>query len=250
MLTSIFSYRLSLQCIIAFFALLFSANAQTKSAPQILANIYKNYDTLKYITFDVKFNYTIDTANGEPFKDQLNGTYTMAGKKAKYILGDIETMQNDSFFIAAYHKDKFIIVSNPITNNSGYILPLRDAMDSLLKNYATQYKITTSVTDEMGNIVFTRSNPQAAFNKFVITYNSEQNLLQKITYDFDEPAFFDEEQQQNLPAKKNTLTVEFSNYRFENYSQEIYDENKYIFFENGRCKPVSKFKDYQIYYSK
>src|SRR5260370_24527456 len=67
------------------------------SPQQIMADIYKVYDSLNYLTFDLKYTYTSDTLNGDFTNDVLQGSYTMAGKKAKYNLGEIEFMQNDSF---------------------------------------------------------------------------------------------------------------------------------------------------------
>src|SRR5689334_14707452 len=64
---------------------------------QIMTEIYKAYDSINYLTFDVKYTYSSDTLNGNFINDALEGSYTMAGKRALYNLGNIQFMQNDSF---------------------------------------------------------------------------------------------------------------------------------------------------------
>ena len=50
--------------------------------------------------------------------------------------------------------------------------------------------------------------------------------------------------------RKKTLTIGFTRYRFDNMSKEIYDENNYIFYEDQKYKPVSKYNDYTLYYNR
>ena len=55
--------------------------AQCGTPQEIMANIYKAYDSINYLTFNVKYTYTSDTVNGEFLNDKLEGSYTIAGKK-------------------------------------------------------------------------------------------------------------------------------------------------------------------------
>jgi hypothetical protein len=231
-----------------------TASAQIKTLQQIMAGIYKAYDSMPYLTFDVKYIYGTDTVNGDFTHDVLAGTYTMAGKKAKYNLGDIEFVQNDSFFLSIYNKEKFIIVADPPNKNAGTGLPMRAQIDSLVKNYSTFYTITTSKTaetaeaEETGKINFAKADEAAQFENFTITYYADRNFLQKVEYNFKEMVQADETAAPQLRNK--TLSIEFANYRFDNFAEDMYDENKYIFFEEGMCKPVKKYTDYRIFYSR
>jgi hypothetical protein len=227
---------------------------------QTLQAIYKNYDSVKYLSFDVKFDYGSDTLLGKFDAEQMDGTYTMAGKKAKYRLGDIDFMQNDSFFIAVYNKDKLILVDEPKALNMGSQLPMRQQLDSLLLAYANHYTISSyNQATDTGVIQLLRSDSLAQFNKFAITYDNRNKMLYSITYEYVEPAQLDSAVLVSLmassgnttpPTQKKRFTIRFLNYRFENYDEAVYDENNYIWFENGMCKPAAKYQDYKIYYSK
>jgi hypothetical protein len=227
---------------------------------QTLQSIYKNYDSVKYLSFDVKFDYGSDTLLGKFDAEQMDGTYTMAGNKAKYRLGDVDFMQNDSFFIAVYHKDKLIMVDEPKALNIGSQLPMRQQLDSLLNAYAAHYTFSQyNQTADTGVIQLVRLDSLAQFDRFSISYDNRNKMLYRITYEYKEPAELDADVitaykassgTTTDPVQKKRFTINFLNYRFENYDDAVYDENNYIWFENGMCKPVTKFEDYRIYYSK
>jgi hypothetical protein len=228
------------------------ANAST-----LMSGIYKNYDSVPYLSFDVKFNYTSDTAFGNFVNETLTGSYTMAGKKAKYSLGDIDFMQNDSFFIAVYRKDKMILVDDPKTKNIGSQLPNRIQMDSLLANYALHYALTNTVyglSVDSNILQYTRKDSVAQFDKFSIVYDNRNKQLCKILYEFPEQTQIDTSATGsgafiNVIQKKK-FSIDFFNYRFDNYDDQLYNINNYIYLENGVYRPVTLYADFRIYNSK
>lgn len=234
-------------------------NAQSSIA-ETLQSIYRNYDSVKYLSFDVKFNYGSDTLLGKFDAEQMDGSFTMAGKKAKYRLGDIDFMQNDSFFLAVYNKDKLIMVDEPKTSNIGNQLPMRNQIDSLLQSYSSHYSISNFISSsDTGIIQLLRADSVAQFNKFSITYDNRSKLLYAVSYEFAEPAVFDSVVIESLktasgstqtPMQKKRFTIQYLNYHFDNYDEKVYDENNYIWFENGVCKPVARYDEYKIYYNK
>jgi predicted transcriptional regulator with HTH domain len=237
--------------------------AQTATPQQIMANIYKAYDSLQYLSFNIKYTYTSDTVNGNFTNDMLQGAYTIAGKKSKFNLGDIEFIQNDSFFITVYNDDKYILVADPRHVNTGSELPMRQTIDSLIGAYQQHYDYSYSYVNDddsslgLAQLGFKKADSIAQFEKFSITYDTAQNVLHSIEYIFSEPVIVETDQSIiNPPAPQATLfstkrlRIEFSAYRFENFSDSVYDESQYIFFEDDVCKPVSKYKDYKIFYSR
>jgi hypothetical protein len=222
------------------------------SAQEVMTQIYKKYDSLSYITFDVKYIYGTDTLYGDFKHEELGGSYTMAGKKAKYNIGDIEFMQNDSFLISVYNKDKFIIVSDPRYNNTGNELPMRPMMDSMIQAYGQHYNIVTDTT--VGNISFEKVDSFAQYKKFFISYETSTKFLKTIQYVFEENQLMNPDDTTGSPPKysmrQKSLKIEFSNYRLDNFSADLYNENKYVWFEDGECKPINKYKGFKVYYSK
>ncbi len=242
---------------------LISYNSYSQAPPsvlQTLQGIYKNYDSIKYLSFDVKFDYGSDTLLGKFDDEKMDGTYTMAGNKAKYSLGDIDFMQNDSFFIAIYNKDKIILVDAPKAVNMGSQLPMRQQLDSLLNAYAEHYTITTfNQSADTGVIQLLRSDSLAQFDKFRLTYDNRNKVLYSLAYDYTEVADLDSAVVESYkissgvnetPKQKKHFRIRFLNYRYENFEADSFDENNYIWFENGLCKPITKYEDFKIYYNK
>jgi hypothetical protein len=175
----------------------------------------------------------------------------MSGRKAKFTLGDVEYMQNDSLFIATYHKDKIIIVSNARQAVAGGYMPLRGAIDSLLNSYATHYSITVQDNpgDTAGFVKFTRADSLAEFSNFNIWFDKEHNAISALEYVFYENRVTDNN---NLAAvdmglRRNSLRIDFLHYRFDNFSESVYDTNNYVWTEDGVLKPSAKLDGYKVY---
>jgi hypothetical protein len=218
--------------------------AQTSSASNVMAKIYRAYDSIPYVTFDVKYTYNSDTLNGNFTHDVLAGEYTLAGKHAKFRLGDIEFMQNDSFLITVYNKEKFMLVADPPKTKT---LPMRETIDSLLQVYSLHYNITTTLDSTNGSVNFVGNDSIAQFKSLTINYEPQRKLLKSVNYVFQEMEANDSSQ--SVPTlRTKRLKVEFSNYRVDNFSKSLYDENNYVFFEKHACKPVSKYKEYRVFY--
>lgn len=225
---------------------------QAKAAMQ---SLYKLYDSTAFITFDVRYNYLTDTVYGDFKNEQMAATYTMSGRKAKFSMGEIEYMQNDSFFITVYNKEKIIIVADSRLQNAGGYMPMRGAIDSVLSSYGSHYLINVqnNVADPAGFISFERADSLAMFDKFVINFDTQQKYLTGLTYTFMEESTPDADNAAAALASimhRRTLKIDFFNYRFDNIDPEIYNENRYIWNDDGEIKPVAKYEGYKVYNSR
>lgn len=237
----------------------FSASPQNSAIVNTVEEIYRNYDSAKYLSFDIRFHYSSDTLLGKYESDNLEGYYTMAGKNAKYRLGDIDFMQNDSFFIAVYNNERVMLVDEPKSNNIGSQLPLRGMLDSMLKVYSTDYTITnTHLTGDTAVIQFLRADSMAQYDVFTLQYDTTSKWIYQLYYEFTEQVELDSavlammtsSGQTTPPLQKKRLSVSFKNYRFDNIDERLYDEANYIWFDQGFCKPREKYEGFRIYYSK
>ncbi|MEO8771244.1 MAG: hypothetical protein ABI402_14210 [Ferruginibacter sp.] len=229
-------------------------NAQTISIDSLthtMQKVYQNYDSITFLSFDIRFNYSSDTLLGNYTNEQLDGNYTLAGRRAKYTLGNVDFMQNDSFLIAVYNSDQIILVDEPKTNNTGSQMPLRQMVDSLVKQSAGHYTITQSNVADTSLIAFIRADSLAHFDRFSISFNRRNYFLYKMDYQFTQP----DQETDSIPTadhanRKQRLTIRFSNYGLANYDAAVYNQSNYIFFERGICRPVSKYKNFKVYNSK
>jgi hypothetical protein len=233
---------------------------KTKTPQQIMASIYTAYDSLPSLSFDVKYKYTSDTLKGDFTNESMQGSYTMSGKKSLYNIGHIQFMQNDSFYIAVYNDEKFILITDPHTTSAESSLPLHTFMDSILHSYASHYTISNKrINDTTNSISFTRIDSAAQFDEFTITYlNKKRAFLQSISYSFKKAEWFEDSSaiaqtgkviQQQVNRRQN-LTIDFFNYRVDKFSKKLYDESNYVWFDNGTWRPADKYKEYKIYYSR
>lgn len=233
------------------------AVAQSSTALDTLREIFRSYDSLPYITFDLKYIYTSDTLNGDFQHEVLEGAYTMCGKRARFTIGDIDFMQNDSFFIAVYNTDKYMIVSNRKWSNAGSQVPGRDFIDSLFAGNEFQH-YTFNITVDSSQVQrahLYRKDSLALYDHFYAEFDAESRHFRMLKYDFHEneiiePTDDDTSTTVTQISRRKTLTIEFSNYRIDNFSDSVYDINNYIWFDHGECVPVEKYKNFKIYYSR
>ena len=239
------------------------AQTTLDSARNAALGFFRTYDSIPYLTFDVKYTFFTDTAYSDFSYEIMNGTYTMSGKKAKYSLGDVDYLQNDSFLIAVYNKDELMVVSNPPVQNAGSYLPMREELDSLLQAYSASYDISVKsivvnpATDTIGYIRLVKKagDTLAQYNYYIIEFDMPQNTIRKVEFEYTEPGLgltpADEpDAGQRLlknTARRKTLRIEFLNYRFDNFSDSLYSENNLIWEEDGEFKPVEQYKKYKVY---
>ncbi|HMT72970.1 MAG TPA: hypothetical protein PKA77_02815 [Chitinophagaceae bacterium] len=232
------------------------------TARNIALNFFRTYDSIPYLTFDVRYSLFSDTVYSDFSYEAVKGVYTLNRSKARYTIGDVEYLQNDSFLLAVYHKDQQIIVANPTAKNAGSYVPLRETLDSLLQAYSANYYIWVKSipvdpdTDTTGYIKLEKKpdDTVAVYNRYTIEFDIAQNLITKIEYEYTEPglnltADTEPDEGQRLlknTARRKTLRIEFFNYRFDNFSDSYYSENNFIWQEDGEYKPVEKYRDYGI----
>lgn len=221
---------------------------------EILSAISHNYDTSTNLRFGVRFTNITEPKGEAPVSDNVEGTYALQGKKAFYRLGNIETMQNDSFFVVVYPDDQFVLVSAPKNNGNTGFFPFRETMDSLLRLSAAKYTITTVInkTEKKGSIIFSAKDTAEKVTEFKIEYNTSLGLLTSLRYLYYEYKEAREDyklQQPRLIFQKKTMLIEFYGYSNQKIDPLLLKETNYIYFEAGECKLTEKYKNYKLLYN-
>lgn len=257
-------YKITLLLAILFCMNMAQAQSTVADAVKVTSHIYKVYEGLPYITFDAKYTYFTDTAYSDFTREVTKGQYTFNGKKARYTMGDVEYLQNDSMLIAVYHQDQMMIISNPVFSNTAAYLPAREALDSLLSVYGEHYDFdvkdynnSPTDTNTTGYIKMVRKKGDevAQYDHFIIEFDLEQYVITRIEYQYTEKGQGVTEQDEPDPAlrllrntdRKKTLEIQMFNYRFDHLSDTDYSESVFLWEEDGEYKPVEKYKDYKVY---
>lgn len=244
-------YRLA--CLFILCGLCQHVIAQNEHVKSRLRTIYRNYDSIPYLSFDVRYTYTSDTVAGRSDHDVVVGSYTMSGKKAKFRMGEVEYMQNDSIFIAIYQKDQMMIVADPKSNAGGH-LPMRVILDSAVNSVSEEYEIQVSENegDSIHSISFIARTDSAVFERFTLHYAVDKGVILRLEYLFGQPEAQPDSTGQipehpEVIRRHKKLQIDFFNYRLDNYQGDLYDESKYVWYENGELKPTSAYKEYRVY---
>jgi hypothetical protein len=234
----------------------YHAQAQIDVAKNDLAEVYKSYDRIKYLSFDVAYLYSSDTLNGDFTHSEVKGSYQINGRNTLYKLGDITFMQNDSILIGVYTLKKLIILGDPQTSALKGGIPMRDQMDSLFKMQEQYYDVTVSSKSKYTTISFKGLESTAQFIKYEIVYDNNTNFIKKLEHSFrgitdkdlTDPSMEDSTRHRlakEIRLKK--LTISFSNYSHAKIDKENFDEKNYIAYDNKMYKPAVKYSDYKIY---
>ena len=221
-----------------------------------IAAINKVFDSAFFLTFDVTMDYYSDTlyagTDSADFNiSNITGTYTFNQNKALYKLGNIEYMKNDSFTIAVYSDEKFILVGKPAPGATGGFLPTRAIMDSVLLHMQQNYTYSMTDYDSVKQIAFvdTYNMSASGFERIEIEYEPGSHQLTKIKLRLREEGNYNEQTEQTS-FRIADLTFLFQNYRVTQVSESVFSEEKYLFFDSPTImKPSDAYKDFTIYKS-
>ncbi|NOT50232.1 MAG: hypothetical protein HOP10_03035 [Chitinophagaceae bacterium] len=218
--------------------------------------INNKYDSAFFLTFDIKIIYNSDTLfantdSAEHTHSEITGTYTFHGKKALYKLGDIEYMQNDSFTIAVYNTNKFILIGKPAPGQlTSMFVPTRVMVDSLMAQAGQQYSCQFTAYDTLKRLTFIATDSSLTCERLEIEYDPDTYYLLNIKYRIKDLGY-------QYPSgsgqaydyiRRADLTFVFQNYRVEAVGAEIFSETKYLFFDGpAEIKPADAYKGYTIY---
>lgn len=239
--------------------LLLSAGSRAQTLADTIYNetaaINKAYDSAFYLTFDIRMDYISDTIyagtdSADFTVSQVTGTYTFFMNNALYKLDNIEYMQNDSFAIAVYNDEKFILVGKPPAVTTGSFMPMKAMLDSLLANMQQSYMYKYHDYDSVRQISYQAIDPYLPYEMVIIEYEPGSyhllNISVKLKHDqgtdagsFGGPV---------LDVRKANLYFRFMNYRVDQVNETVFSEDKYLFFDGpNEIKPASAYKDYVIY---
>ncbi|HMK25889.1 MAG TPA: hypothetical protein VK483_07635 [Chitinophagaceae bacterium] len=241
-------------CCICLFLTTLAGKGQTlaDSIYDEIVSINKVYDSAFFLTFDVKMEYSSDTLwagtdSADFVHTELRGTYTFNGNKALYKLDNIEYMQNDSFAIAVYKDEKFILVGKTSATATGSFLPMRTMLDSMMAHMKADYVYMITTSDSVWQISFTANDSNVVYESMVLEYEPESHHLITIKYRLKDDGLYDP-LPDSYDVRRADLIFLFQNYRVEQVSESVFSEDKYLFFDGpGDIKPASAYKDYIIY---
>ena len=232
-----------------------------------LYHISKLYDSAVYLSFNVKYMYETDTIETRFKNSDLTGYYTLYGRKSYYKIGNIEYMQNDSFHIAAYNDDKFLMITkvNKSVPGASAVLPLKNMIDSMFYSSYQHYNVRTeSLVDhddtlQQINFIKKTNDTIGLYNYFKITYRSATYALQSLEYGFKEPVSAGEDDM--IPTIPTAVIAQplmwnvkfkvvFDHYHMGEIDPTLFSEARFIHEETpDQWVPSDRYLGYRIFYT-
>lgn len=213
------------------------------------------YDSAFYLTFNVSMEYQSDTlwagTDSADFNySAVKGSYTFHRNKALYKLGDITYLKNDSFTIAAYDEQKFLLVGKVVPGvQTGSFLPTRTLVDSMTSQLVQQYALAFSQSDSINTISMTALDSNAAYTYIRMEYEPATHYLLKVSFRMKDYGYVESSTAPGPDIiRKAEMTIRFSQYRVSRTSADVFSETQFIFFDGpGIIRPADKYRDYTVY---
>lgn len=248
--------------LIPFFGIGIRSDAQDFSRyQQELYRINKAYDSSVFLSFNVRYLYSTDTVDGKSKNTELGGEYTLNGNKAYYRIGNIEYLKNDSFAIAAYNDDRFLMVTKggATKNRSSSSLPIKSIVDSMFLGMYSHYTVTIKGKSGKGSSDSTRQirfvkipgDSLALYDDLALSYFSKSHILKSLEYGYRQ--YVDRGEGDTATVLKKwrvRFTILFDNYHVETLDPNIFSESRFITQETmAKWQPVEKYRGYKVYMS-
>lgn len=218
--------------------------------------INSKYDSAFFMTLDIRINYNSDTVfagtdSADYSNTEMTGVYTFHGNKALYRLGDIEYMQNDSFTIAVYNNEKFILVGKTIPGiRASNFVPVKATIDSMLVSLEQYYESAIMDYDSVKRISFKAIDSTLPYQRIDIEYDPGTYLLTKVKYKLRDAGQVSQTGTANdlQTIRKAEMVFLFQNYRVLQVGEAVFSEARYLFFDGpAEIRPADAYKDYTIY---
>ncbi|MES2773901.1 MAG: hypothetical protein V4722_06935 [Bacteroidota bacterium] len=220
---------------------------------QRLSAIYKVYDSMNYMSFDMQMIISADSVPGylnSQSNSEQNAKLTVAGRKYRYELGENIFMQGDSFVIAAYKPAQTLLFDKAKPTGANSLLPGgKTSLDSLLKNFTMVYSMfSDSTTEGTKLLTFHTVNTSMPYRDIIIEYDAENNYLVNTTYVYYTPFELEDSIISPPVLQKHTLAVKYSKYRFDPRSfEKAFSEAEFIYYDGKKYWPSDAYRRYRFY---
>jgi hypothetical protein len=229
--------------------------AQSYNLDTIKASLYKVnkvFDSSRYMGFDVNLIYDTDTLFGKFEHDEVFANYVINNKNIYYKMGDVEYVQTDSFVYNIAASEKMLMMTKDPLASNGSLFPLKEFVDSTIKNYQSYYTISIT-TDGVEKVInFAGNSPDLPYTNFSIRFDSTsfypRRLEMTMLGEFDLSEVPDSlKTRVKLKPMHRRVTMDFVKYYSVN-DLSVFQDNNYVVYDLTKrlYRPVAKYKGYQF----
>jgi hypothetical protein len=225
-----------------------AASDTTNAVKQFMEKAQLAYRSAAYLSFNVLYRYA---NNNQPnnYIDTMSGEVAIDKNRSRFVIDNIETVNNDKYSIKVMEEEKLIYLS--AASSASVVMDPVHIMDTVLAHLkGVQMKIERGKGDNTLHIVFP---PGQQYKSISMTINESTGYFQKVVYELYTEGLVAQDQ---MVQPGNTgqyqaegrVEVLFSNYRRGQFDDSLFDESLYfIRLGKGNYQPSEKYKDYQIF---
>lgn len=160
------------------------------------------------------------------------------GEKLWYDAGDIQRIQDSKYNILVNKEVKMILVFDPDRNFSSV---MKDELKNFNPDSCLLWADKAIIKDaEKGNKAYTIFFSIMPYSKIDIDFNMNTNLLNSITYYFDD---FDEDD--DYTNQRTTINMSFE--KLDKKANSLFDLHKYFTEKKDELVPTQAYAGYELY---
>ncbi len=220
----------------------------TTACKAFMEKVQQAYQKAGYLSFNVLYRYANNSQPGN-YIDTMSGEVAMDKKRSRFVIDDVETVNNGTYSIRVMKEDKLIYLS--AASSASVVMDPVHIMDSVLAHLqGVRMQIEHGKEVSSLNIFFP---PGQQYKRISMTVNESTGYFQKVVYELYTEGLVTQDQmaQPGNTGQYQTegrVEVLFSNYKRGQFNDSVFEEGLYFTrLGKGNYQPSEEYKDYQIF---
>jgi hypothetical protein len=224
------------------------ASDSTTACKAFMQKVQQAYEKAGYLSFNVLYRYANNNQPGN-YIDTMSGEVAMDKNRSRFVIDDVETINNGTYAIRVMKEDKLIYLS--AASSASVVMDPAHIMDSVLAHLqGVRMQIEPGNGVSSLHIFFP---PGQQYKRISMTIKESTGYFQKVVYELYTEGLVTQDQ---MAQPGNTgqyqaegrVEVLFSNYSRGQFNDSLFDESLYFNrLGKGNYQPSEKYSDYQIF---
>jgi hypothetical protein len=214
--------------------------SQSTSIPELKESfrISAYFKSADYLSYETRFTFA-DSANPSNIIEQYTRNEKMSNGRYWYSGDSSENLQGFRYSVKVNLREKLIAVANPDRDLPVLQIPLLNK-DFRKANMDTSYVVNLNDSSRVLKIFFKPESPYASYE---LTYDKRKALIRNIKYFLRNDYMGNNADGTRLTTMVN---IQFINYRFDPFDQEIFNEDKFILRQDAQFNVQPAYVNYRL----
>jgi hypothetical protein len=201
-----------------------------------LLKISETYKNARNLGFDMDYTYA-DSASPNTIVEHISGISKASNGFYWTLIDSVEIIQGSQYNLAIYYSDSTIIVNDK--KEYGDLLKM-EFLDSMFRKSNIDSLSITVVNDSTWQLL-ALFNPSSGFSQYKLLYDPKTFLVKSMQYYLKEFTDLD-----TITSGTALIKLTINNYIFSNVDQTLFNENKFIYKQDGQILKKPAFSNYSL----